>query len=236
MALCDMMADDIILLDEEDVLVVNKPSGMPVHHSREHLDADTALLQLVRDTVGTYVYTVHRLDRATSGVVVFGRTPQAAKELREAVANTLAEKWYLALTKGNMSYPVSSVRPLTKRETGVVQSAATTFWPLASVPIPGTASDCSLVRVQIYTGRRHQIRRHLNHLRHQILGDTTYGKGRINRHVRNIWRLPRLALHAERIVFPWRGRQMDIVAPLPTDLKHVLEVSGLPICVAEEAI
>ena len=221
------MNNTCVLYDDGEALVVQKPSGIPVHHSREHLDADTALLQLVRDTVGTKVYTVHRLDRATSGVVLFGRTPDAAAALREALSHERAEKYYLALTKGRMPVALSCIRPLTKRETGVVQTAASTFWPLASVPIPDSNQSCTLVRTRIFTGRRHQIRRHLNHLRHQVLGDTTYGKGRVTRHVRNVGDLHRLALHAERIVIPWKGDALDVRAPLPTELERVFRQAQL---------
>lgn len=214
--------EPLILYDDGEVIVAQKPSGVPVHHSKEHVDAEVALLQLVRDAVGARVYTVHRLDRATSGAVLFGRTPEAANRLRDALSSAQSEKWYLALTKGRMDVPISSIRPLTKRETGVVQVANSTFWPLAVVAIPESQQHCTLVRVRIFTGRRHQIRRHLNHLRHQILGDTTYGKGRVNRHVRAVWNLHRLALHAERIVVPWNGGSLDVSATVPADLQRII--------------
>ena len=219
--------DSLILYDDGEVVVANKPSGVPVHHSREHVDAKTALLQMVRDELGERVFTVHRLDRATSGTVLFGRTPHTANALREALGSASAQKWYIALTKGNMLAPLSCVRPLTKRETGVVQTARSTFLPLAVAPIPDSQQCCTLVRVRIFTGRRHQIRRHLNHVRHQILGDTTYGKGRVNRHVRMVWGLHRLALHAECISIPWEGRELRIRAPIPSDLSRVLGLASL---------
>ena len=221
------MRDDLILFDSDGVVVAQKPSGIPVHHSREHRDADHALLQLVRDRIGARVYTVHRLDRATSGAVLFGRTPEVASALRVSLASPTTQKLYLALVKGRLQYPVSSLRPLTKRETGTVQEARTTFWPIQTADIPDSGLQCSLIHAQIFTGRRHQIRRHLNHLRHQILGDTTYGKGKVNRHVRGLWGLPRLALHAARLVIPWGDGVLDIQAPLPEDLKCVLEQAGL---------
>lgn len=193
--------------------MVNKPSGIHVH--RTPLTRDRVfLLQQVRDQLGQLVYPVHRLDRATSGALLFAFGGEDARLLQEALRAPEARKEYLALVRGETPERFHSERPIGGRE------ARTDFERLAFVP----DARCSLIVARLSSGRRHQIRKHLNHLGHHVLGDTSHGKGKDNRYFRETYGLPRLFLHARRLTFrhPRSGALVDVVAPLAAELAEVL--------------
>jgi tRNA pseudouridine65 synthase len=210
-------ADVPILHLDDDLVAVGKPGGLLVHRTTEAPDR-RVLLQTVRDVLGRRLYPVHRLDRAASGVIVFALSPEIARGLQAALAAPGAEKEYLALVRGEIEPEGVTDRPLTD-EKGVRRQALTR-WRREE-----TIRGFSLIRVWIETGRRHQIRRHLAHLAHQIVGDTTHGKGRINRWLREAFGLPRLFLHAARLAFdhPATGDRLEVKAPLADDLAAFLE-------------
>ena len=213
-----------VLHRDEQCVVVHKPSGVPVHRSSEHRDAGVPLLQRTRDAVGMRVYPVHRLDRPVSGIVVFALSSAAAAGFQEALSSSACVKEYSALVRGEIAEPGRSERPLTNRDTGRVQEALTEWEPQATwcVPVHG---PLTLLQVRIHTGRRHQIRRHLAHARHAILGDTTHGKGAVNRYMREQWGLQRIFLHASRLslVHPESGEALHLQSPLPASLQRVLD-------------
>jgi tRNA pseudouridine65 synthase len=204
-----------ILHRDESIVVVNKPGGLLVHRSHESSDRVFLLQELARQ-LDRRVYPVHRLDRAASGAIAFALSSDSARNLQANLSAADSRKEYLALVRG--SAPVAGVieRALTQH------ACRSEFERLAEV------SRCSLLRVRISTGRRHQIRRHLAHIHHQIIGDTTYGKGKINRFFRETYGLPRLFLHAWRLELrhPETGERLRIAAPLPADLREFL--SRLP--------
>lgn len=197
------------------MVAVSKPSGLLVHRSREASDR-VFLLQLLRDFLGTLVYPVHRLDRATSGVMVFALSPDDATRVQARLEQDAAKE-YLALARGETPEVFASTRELTN-DAGVKQPARTDFERIA------TFFNCSLLRARIHSGRRHQIRRHLAHLAHQVIGDTSYGKGRINRSLRENFGLPRLFLHSHRLTMrhPRNDGWMQFHDPLPSDLREFL--------------
>ena len=139
---------DIIHIDEHSV-VVNKPSGLLVHRTRESTDT-IALLQIVRDMLGHFVYPVHRIDRAASGVVLFGRSSEAAAALHASLGATDARKEYLVLVRGLAPEEGTIDRPLTDRRTGERKPAVSHFKRIAEL------DRMSLLEVRIETGRRHQ--------------------------------------------------------------------------------
>jgi tRNA pseudouridine65 synthase len=209
---------DLRILHRDDTLVaVMKPGGVLVHRSAEAPDREV-VLQTLRDLLGRRIYPVHRLDRAASGVLVFGLTSEAAAGLHAALGAPDAVKEYLALVRGEIEEEGVTERSLTD-DAGVPREARTRWKRVELI------RGFSLVRVSIETGRRHQIRRHLAHLAHQIVGDTTHGKGRINRWLREAYGLPRLFLHAQRLVLrhPETGDPLEIVAPLADDLAAFLD-------------
>jgi tRNA pseudouridine65 synthase len=206
-----------VLHRDEHIVVVNKPGGMLVHRTKE--SADTVfLLQEMRNQLGLHVFPVHRLDRAVSGAIAFALSSEDARELQASMSKENARKEYLALVRGSTPAEGESRRPLTA-DNGVKKEAHTSFEKIAEL------SRCSLLRVRIYTGRRHQIRRHLSHLAHQLIGDTSYGKGRINAFFREEYGLPRLFLHASRLEIdhPRTGKRLEIFSPLADDLRRFLK-------------
>lgn len=187
-----------------------------MHRSPASSDS-TALLQLVRDQIGAFVYPIHRLDRAASGVVLFALDAEAAAAAQARLHEPETEKLYLVLARGVTEERFESRRPL-HTDAGRAQEAWTEFRRVAVV------SGCSLLEVRLHTGRRHQIRRHLAHLAHQVVGDTRYGKGRLNRSFRERYGLPRMFLHARRLTLahPTTGEPLVIDAPLESDLAAFL--------------
>lgn len=215
----------VVLYQDEHVVAVAKPGGMPVHRSKEHARVRQVLVQTVRDQLGRRVNPIHRLDRPTSGVVLMAFESETTAAFVAALGAEETVKEYVALCRGVLAEgEIVLDRPLTNRTTGRVQSAYSEFERLERLALGGAFGEASLVRARIRTGRRHQIRRHLSHLRHPILVDSTYGKGAINRYCRETLGIPRLFLHARRVqlVHPMTGEQLVVEAPLPDDLAEPL--------------
>jgi tRNA pseudouridine65 synthase len=211
------MTEEIkILHQDEEIVVAVKPSGLLVHRSRESRDT-VFLLQELGAQIDRYLYPVHRLDRAASGAITFAFSSEGARALQERITADDTVKEYLVLVRGSAPESGESCRPLTA-DNGVKREARTTFSRIAEF------SRCSLLRARIHTGRRHQIRRHFAHLRHHLIGDTSYGKGRINQFFRDTYQLPRLFLHAWKLEFrhPRDDTVLRVCAPLQGDLAEFL--------------
>lgn len=213
-----------VLREEPDWVAISKPSGLLVHRDEHHPDAPAAL-QSVRDQFGRFVYPFHRLDRATSGILLFAFSSAAAAELQQAMAAPTAIKEYVALVRwpgsaASDGEPLGDAwtcaRPLTD-DKGVARDARTDFERLETLPYS------ALVRCRIHSGRYHQIRRHANHSGRHVLGDTSHGKGRINALFRERFGLQRLFLHLYRVRLELEDCGLvEIVDPLPGDLRSVL--------------
>jgi tRNA pseudouridine65 synthase len=208
---------DLLFVDAH-VVVANKPSGLLVHRGWDN-DGDVALFR-VRDAIGEHVHPLHRLDRGTSGALVFARNREAAAVLARAFEEGRVEKRYIALVRGVA--PVSGVidYAIPKGEGRPRVPAITRFRLLAASPI----DRCSLVEATPETGRLHQVRRHLRHIGHPLVGDVNYGSGEINRHYRAQYGLHRLALHAQFVGFdhPTTCERVEASAPVPADLGDAL--------------
>ena len=217
-----------LLYVDEHVVAVNKPSGLLVHRGWD--DDEDVVLFRVRDAVGAKVSPVHRLDRGTSGALLFARTTEAASALGRDFEAGRVEKRYLALVRGTPPDAGIIDQPVPKKEAGERVPARTRFRRIAR----STVDRCSLVEAMPETGRLHQIRRHLKHLNHPLVGDVNYGKGDVNRLFRERYGLHRLALHAAALAFahPFTGVPTSIAAPLPDDLRGPFEALGIP----EEAL
>lgn len=206
-----------VLFENVHLIAVAKPSGMVVHRGWAD-DAITAA-DVVRDEiVKAPVHAVHRLDRGTSGVLLFAKNSDSARTMQELMTQPTFEKRYLALVRGPMLDPCLLDHAITQREQEGRIDAVTEFIPLAH------SDRWSLVEARPHTGRVHQIRKHLKHLSHPIVGDVRYGKGDVNRFFREHYNLNRLALHCSIIQFehPDFG-PTSIHAPMPIDLRETME-------------
>ena len=216
------------LFVDDHLVVVNKPSGLLVHRGWAN-DDDVAMFR-VRDMLGAHVYPVHRLDRGTSGALVFARTREAAATLTASFESRQVDKRYLALVRGEpaasgtIDHPIPQERRKGRRAPRV---PAVTHYRLVA---RSTVDRCSLVLALPETGRGHQVRRHLRHLGHPLVGDVNYGRGEINRRYRAEYGLHRLALHALSIAFdhPVTGARVAVTASMPDDLGLALERLALP--------
>ena len=210
-----------LLFRDGSLVVAGKPSGLAVHRgmSREK----TVVLQLVRNLVGRHVYPVHRLDRATSGALLLALDPATARRLQEQWESGAVDKRYLALVRGIPPEAGVIDSPVPRSPGGARVPAVTGYRRLA------TFERYALVEARPLTGRLHQIRRHLKHISHPLIGDVRYGKGEHNRLFRERFGLHRLALHAWLLSFdhPVTGERLEIVAPLPEDLAAPLRRMGI---------
>lgn len=203
------------------LVAVDKPAGLLVH--RTSLDAHETVnaLDLLRAQLGTPLWTVHRLDKATSGVLLFARSAEAARTLGAAFESGQVHKRYLALVRGwpegegEVDHPLA--RDPERPSAGQPRLPAVTRWRvLARHEWPfgdgrHASSRYALVEVQPLSGRRHQIRRHFKHIAHPLVGDSTHGKGAHNRAVAAWLGCSRLWLHAQRLELP--ALQLQVECP-----------------------
>jgi tRNA pseudouridine65 synthase len=207
-----------VLYRDADYVAVHKPAGLLVHRSRLAAESGRCALQLLRNQLGARVYPLHRLDRATSGVLLFALAPAGASRLGEAFAAHRIERRYRAVVRGWVDDAGLIDHPVRDRDAGgAAKPAATRYRCLARVELAEAVdryptSRYSLVEVEPLTGRRHQIRQHFKHLHHPLIGDTSYGKGRHNRFFRERYGLDRLLLEAHHLGFahPADGRPVRI--------------------------
>ncbi len=212
-----------VLYQDAHLIAVAKPAGLAVHRgaARDRIFA----LQIVRNQIGRHVHAVHRLDRATSGVLLFALDAETARRMQERFAAGEVEKRYLALVRGIPPEAGVIDHPIPRDEGGPKVAAVTAYRRLAIFERYALMEACPR------TGRRHQIRRHFKHLSHPLIGDVRYGKGEHNRLFRERFGLCRLALHALEAVFahPETGEPLRIAAPVPEDLTGPLAAMGIVI-------
>lgn len=215
-----------IVYEDAHLVIVDKPSGLLVHRGWAN-DDDTALFR-VRDKLGSFVHTVHRLDRGTSGALLFARTPAAQRRLNALFEGGLVRKSYLALVRGVPPAVGTIDYPLPRQEDGGDRVPAVTHFRVVSI---SPHERCSLVEALPETGRLHQIRRHLCHIGHPLVGDVNHGRGDINRKYRAEYDLHRLALHAHRLSFEHpldgAGQLVAVEVALPSELARAFERLGL---------
>lgn len=212
-----------VLYCDDAVVVVDKPSGLSVHRGDDR--GTTFALNLTRDAIGRWVYPVHRLDRATSGVLVFALSPEHARSLQDSFVSRAVEKTYLALVRGEPPAHGVIDSPMSQRQGGPPVDSVTAFETLYL-----SDAGLSLVEARPRTGRRHQIRRHLRRIHHPLVGDVNYGNGDDNRRWRAEYGFYRLALHARRISFdhPTTGERVTFEAAVPEELAEPLRRLGVP--------
>ncbi len=194
-------------------MAVYKPAGLLVHRSPIDRHETRFAVQMVRDLIGRRVYPCHRLDKPAAGILLFGLSPETGRRLTEGFANRRIRKSYQAIVRGWIEAPGEIDYPLAdepdsystvRRAGGEPRAALTRYRPLAraELPIPvrpHPSARYSWLELTPLSGRRHQLRRHLKHIFHPILGDTTHGDGHHNRLQRQRLGVRRLMLAATRL-------------------------------------
>ncbi|GAA4090544.1 pseudouridine synthase [Mucilaginibacter panaciglaebae] len=221
-----------ILYHDAFLVAVNKPHGLLVHRSTIAADASEFALQLLRDQIGVKVNPVHRLDRATGGVLLFALDKDTEIAMQQQFADNRVNKTYLAIVRGYAADAEDINYPL-KKENGALQEAFTSYTTLkrAELPVPfgkHETSRYSLVEVKPSTGRMHQIRKHLSHVNHPIIGDTTHGCNKQNKLFRERWAMTTLMLHASKLSFihPVTKSELIIEAPINEEFNKVMALMG----------
>ncbi|MDG1895405.1 MAG: pseudouridine synthase [Fuerstiella sp.] len=228
-----------ILYQDEHLVAVAKPSGMFVHRSDADRSAESVVVQILRSQLAQNIFPVHRLDRATSGVLLLARSHAAASACGLMFSERRVKKTYHALIRG-FSMPEGQVDTPLKSSRGrdkpdghpwaIPQHASTSYRTLKQFQVPialgqHATTRSSLVKVQPETGRYHQIRRHFNYVSHPVIGDTSHGDGRHNRVYREHFGAERLMLAAVRLEFqhPVTEKPCDINCPADSSFTTVID-------------
>lgn len=222
----------LLYLDER-LCAIDKPHGIMVHRTGISTDR-VFLVDLLREQLGRRVWTLHRLDRATSGVLVFALDGEMAAAMGRLFEAGAIEKSYLAVVRGwledrgRIDKPLAGARNKTREALTLYRCLARTELQLA-IP-PHDTARYSLAGIEPKTGRTHQIRRHFNHIAHPVVGDVNHGDRRHNRLFRARFGCHRLLLHATTLAFdhPDHDRPVRIETPPPQDFRAVTAALGWP--------
>ncbi len=229
-----------ILYQDKNFIAINKPSGLLVHKSMIDRHEIYFAMKMLRDQIGQWVYPLHRLDKPTSGVLLFALDKESARVMSEEFAVHSIEKTYLAVVRGYphesgtiehaLSVKLDKITDKNANEQKEAQSAITYYERLCSVELPYAigryeTTRYSLVKLHPKTGRKHQLRRHMKHISHHILGDTKYGRGEHNTFIREKFHCQRLLLHAQTLKFihPYTHESIFIHAQLDEIFESILE-------------
>ncbi len=235
-----------ILYQDEYLVVIDKPAGLFVHRSFMDKNEKYFAVQLLRDQLGQYVYPVHRLDKPTSGVLVFALSSEIARLLNDAFTHQTMNKTYYALVRGHLQGEALIDYPLKEKldklgdknvsRNKAPQSAQTYYQSLNNATLPIAVGKYpsvrySLIKLQPKTGRRHQIRRHLAHLRHPIIGDINYGDNKQNPFFMHYFGFKRLMLIAKEISFihPVSQNQLTVSANFDRQWQQVFKQLAWPL-------
>ena len=220
-----------ILYQDEYIIAINKPSGLLVHKSFYARDAKVFAIQELRNQIGgQHVYPIHRLDRKTSGVLLFALDKEALKIMNDRFATREVEKKYLAILRGWSPDELTIDYDLTNDD-GVKQNAITYFHRLQKAETElefnnhPTSRYC-LVEAIPETGRMHQLRKHFKHILHPILGSRPHGCNKQNKFWLEKFQMNTMLLHASELSFihPYSNEKMVIKADLSDEFKRVLEI------------
>lgn len=232
-----------IIYQDAWLVAVNKPSGWLVHRSWLDRHETVFVMQTIRDQIGQHVFTPHRLDRPTSGVLLMALSSEVGRMLAQQFEQHVIQKTYHALVRGwleqsnTLDYPLveewDKIADKFTRQAKAPQQAVTHYRGLATVEMPvaiGRYSTArySLVELKPETGRKHQLRRHMAHLRHPIIGDSKHGDLRQNRGASEFFNCQRLMLHASELslTHPVTGEPLNLVASVDETWNNMLMQFG----------
>ncbi len=229
---------------DEYLIAIDKPAGLLVHRTDLDRGETRFAVQLLRDQIGCHVHPVHRLDRGTSGVLLFALDRDVGRALSAQFEGQQVAKRYVAVVRGHPPEAGSIEHPLVRRRddyescrgagcAGEPQAAATHYRRLAVAELAlcvdrYPTSRYALLELRPRTGRRHQIRRHLKHIAHPVVGDATYGKGRHNRLFAELFGCRRLLLACLQLelVHPVSRDPLLLTVPLAADFARVAVALG----------
>lgn len=228
----ELKAQDIpleILYEDNDIIVVNKPKGMVVHPANGNPDGTlvNAIMSICKDSlsgIGGEIRPgiVHRLDKNTSGAIIIAKNDKAHINLSEQLKKHEIKKTYIALVRGVVKENNASINmPIgrSKKDRKKMDVDKNGKEAITHFKVLKRYKDCTLLEINIETGRTHQIRVHLSHIGYPIIGDEVYSNGK------NRWNIEGQCLHAKSLDFkhPITGKQMHIEAELPEYFKKILE-------------
>ncbi len=224
-----MYAESLELLYQDNhMIAVRKPHGMLVHRTRIALDADQFAVQILRNQVGQRVYPVHRLDRKTEGILLFAKTREGNMMMQGLFRQRKVEKQYHAIVRGFTEDKFTVDYALVNGEKrqdaithGMTVKRFEAPWPSGGFP----TSRYSLVALQPVTGRYHQLRKHMAHIMHPIIGDRPHGCNKQNRLWKEQFGMTTMLLMASRLSFEYpEGNRIDIACSMSRPFKDALKL------------
>jgi tRNA pseudouridine65 synthase len=230
-----------VIFRDEWLIAVHKPAGLLVHRTDLDRQESRFALQILRDQIGRTVWPVHRLDKGTSGILLFALDKDVGRAMGALFEGGAVNKRYLAVVRGHPPEVVEIDHPLAPMADdhagisggGTPQPAVTRYRRLATAELPYrvdrySTSRYALLELTPLTGRWHQLRRHMKHISHPIIGDATHGKGRHNRLFQELFGCHRLLLAAVELGFvhPVTGKPVLIQTPVSEDFAAVLKALG----------
>ena len=224
-----------VLHCDEWLAVVDKPAGLMVHDSALARGETDFAADRLREQFGKPVFLIHRLDRATSGCLLLAFDRDTASKLGRSVMDNGLQKDYLAVCRGwpdeqfVIDYPLDGGPGKPQKKPAVTSFARLATMELEHPSAGFPTSRYALMRVQPATGRFRQIRRHLKHISHHLVGDSSHGDGRHNRAFRMLG-VHRMLLHAQRLAFmhPVTGTLCEANAPLDAEFQRVMQLFDEP--------
>lgn len=219
-----------ILYQSADLIAINKPHGLLVHRSPIASDASEFAVQLLRDQLGQRVYPVHRLDRKTGGVLLFALSETMNSIMQQRFAEGAIEKTYLAIVRGYTLDEQVIDYPLRRDDNpDVYQDAVTRLRTVQRTEIPlafgkHATSRYSLIELTPTTGRMHQLRKHMAHIMHPIIGDRPHGCNKQNKLFLNRFNMNTMLLHAHQLQFrdPVTSELVTITAPFQSEFSRMM--------------
>jgi tRNA pseudouridine65 synthase len=226
----DMLLE--ILYQDEHLVAINKPPDLLVHRTKIAKDVKEFALQILRDQLEKHVFPIHRLDRKTSGVLLFALNEEILKVMHRSFAEKKVHKKYLAIVRG-FTGDEGTINYSLRKENGVMQEAITNYKTLAKTEInvalgKHPTSRYSLLEIQPETGRKHQIRKHMAHILHPIIADRPHGCNRQNKLFKEKFGLMTMMLHAHSVEFihPADGKQITLTADVNAEFKRMIKTLG----------
>ena len=223
-----------LLYRDEALAVVDKPAGLMVHDSALARGETDFAADRLRDALGCKIHLVHRLDRATSGCLLIAFDREVASALGKQLMSHAVRKQYLAICRGwpeaesfTVDHPLDGGPGKPEKKTAVTHFLRLATGELAEPAAGFETSRFALLACEPQTGRFRQIRRHLKHVFHHLIGDTSHGDGRRNQQFRRLG-VHRMLLHARALEFthPVSGAPMRVVAPVDAEFRRALDLFG----------